>query len=213
MIVVQRIVTTWTKQSRGGAAAARRNGVPEAFALPTAGRVGVVVHEVDAHERDDFASADTVRTLDRLPAVDSVRLAGAGWGAPRLAADQGTELQMAVAGVNHKTRDAMAVCDAVAPVASGVFLLEADDTLHVVISPPHARSPGYGPRQVFALQPGQWARWRFNGRFTPNGCGCHSHLWWYEKWVVNVGYHAVPSPDMFTSTAPERVVGNLVRLF
>jgi hypothetical protein len=187
--------------------------VPEAFALPPADRAGVLVHEVHARERDAFAPADTVRALGRLPDVDRARLEQSSWGLPLLAADPGAELHLAVAGVNHKTRDAMAIRDAVAPVTTGVFLLESDGRLDVVVSPPHARSPGYGPRLAFALEPGQWARWRFNARFTPDGCTCHADRWWYEKWVVNVAYHRAPSPDLFTHSDPTRETGNLVRLF
>ncbi|ONI70871.1 hypothetical protein ALI144C_50720 [Actinosynnema sp. ALI-1.44] len=42
--------TNWTKKSRGGKAAARRNAVPTAFALPDNG-----IFEVTMHEHTDFA--------------------------------------------------------------------------------------------------------------------------------------------------------------
>ncbi|GGU66549.1 hypothetical protein [Lentzea flava] len=50
-VVVQWVRTEWTKASRGGAEAARRNAVPEAFALPH-GRPAV--HEVIQLEWCDF---------------------------------------------------------------------------------------------------------------------------------------------------------------
>jgi hypothetical protein len=209
MIIVQRVVTSWTKQSRGGAAAARRNAVPEAFSLPAAGPGAVWVHEVDAREHDDFTPVEAVRTLTRLSDVDGVPDPEAG----RSSFPLETDVHLAVAGVNDKTRAAMRVCAAVAPVTSGVFLLEADDRLRVVVSPPLARSPRYGPREVFVLAPGERARWRFNGRFTPQACTCHMHEWWYEKWVVNVAYRAGSAPDLFTSQRPDHVVDHLVRLF
>lgn len=89
-----------------------------------------------------------------------------------------------------------------------MFLLESEGRLRVVTAPPGSPRP----RQVFALAPGQWARWRFNGRFTPDGCACRSHLWWYEKWVVNVAYGLAPAPALFTASTPARVAGELVRL-
>lgn len=119
MIVVQRVVTSWTKQSRGGAAATRRNAVPEAFTLPAGGESGVLIHEVDVRENGDFAPVSAVRTLERLPDADRGQLAESGWGSPRLAADQGIELHLAVAGVDVKTRDAMAICASVDPVTRG----------------------------------------------------------------------------------------------
>ena len=35
LLVVQEIIVTWTKKSRGGAMAAQRNAIPEAFPLPS----------------------------------------------------------------------------------------------------------------------------------------------------------------------------------
>lgn len=206
MIVVQRVITSWTKQSRGGGEATRRNAVPEAFPVHVPGTAEVLVQEVEAHERDDFVASHTVRTLDRLPECDPSRL--------RLPGGQDEEPHRGVAGVTRKTRDAMAVRDAVAPVTRGVFLREAEGRLDVVVSPPAARSPAYGPRRLFALEPGQRGCWRFNGRFTPDGCGCHAHRWWYEKWVVHVAYvGGTPPVDLFTRREPTHLVDDLVRLF
>ncbi|NEB03553.1 hypothetical protein [Streptomyces sp. SID13726] len=214
MIVVQRAVTHWTKQSRGGDEAARRNAVPEVFPVPAPGPAGVLVHEVDAHERDGFTVSHTIRTLDRLADLDTSRAEKPGEGPVDSGPDISEELHWGVAGVTGRTREAIAVCDAVTPVTRGVFLTEAEERLRVVVSPPAARSPAYGPRQLFTLEPGQLGRWRFNGRFTPSGCSCHSHQWWYEKWVVNVAYlSGTPAPNLFTRREPTYAVDNLVRLF
>ncbi|MGY1580671.1 hypothetical protein [Streptomyces sp. MN13] len=51
-ITVQWVRTLWTKRSRGGPAAARRNAVPVAFALPDG--VPGRAHTVRLHEWDDF---------------------------------------------------------------------------------------------------------------------------------------------------------------
>jgi hypothetical protein len=52
-ITVQWIRTSWTKESRGGEAALRRNAAPVGFALPPAG-TGTCAHVVRMHERDGF---------------------------------------------------------------------------------------------------------------------------------------------------------------
>jgi hypothetical protein len=64
-VVAQRVRTTWTKRSRGGAAASARNRVPAAFALPA----GAVVHEVHVDESNGFEPRFALRTLDDLDAV------------------------------------------------------------------------------------------------------------------------------------------------
>lgn len=51
-IAIQWIRTSWTKQSRGGEAAARRNAAPVGFVLPAAGAASA--HVVRMHERDGF---------------------------------------------------------------------------------------------------------------------------------------------------------------
>lgn len=55
-VTVQWVRTSWTKRSRGGEAAARRNAVPVGFPLPD----GLVqsVHTVRMHEKDDFTPVD-----------------------------------------------------------------------------------------------------------------------------------------------------------
>lgn len=54
--VVQHVTVEWTKRSRGGAGAARRNAVPHGYALPhpPAGRG---VHHVTCRERGEFTAA------------------------------------------------------------------------------------------------------------------------------------------------------------
>jgi hypothetical protein len=60
MILVQHIICSWSKASRGGPSAARRNAVPEALPLPDAG-VGkrgdaLIQHTASYGEGNDFAS-------------------------------------------------------------------------------------------------------------------------------------------------------------
>ncbi|MEU4351075.1 hypothetical protein [Streptomyces sp. NPDC023838] len=60
-ITVQRIRTTWTKESRGGEAAARRNAAPIGFALPH--EAVPYVHVVRMSEDDGFVPYDSQADL------------------------------------------------------------------------------------------------------------------------------------------------------
>lgn len=57
--MAQWVRTSWTKTSRGGPAAARRNAAPIAFRLPA--EVAPFVHEVLMREVDDFHPHATIR--------------------------------------------------------------------------------------------------------------------------------------------------------
>jgi hypothetical protein len=57
-VLAQWVRTSWTKQSRGGRAAARRNAAPVGFALP-AGR-WPIVHTIAMHESQDFQPQESV---------------------------------------------------------------------------------------------------------------------------------------------------------
>ncbi|MEV6998526.1 hypothetical protein AB0N62_12645 [Streptomyces sp. NPDC093982] len=59
--VVQRVRTSWTKKSRGGSEAARRNAVPTAFLLPSG--LSSALHEVAMRESDSFEPRVQVRDL------------------------------------------------------------------------------------------------------------------------------------------------------
>jgi hypothetical protein len=89
-LVAQWVRTSYTKRSRGGQAATRRNGVPIAFRLPTDGTP--IVHEVMMHESDDFAVHEEVHPRPpsssdvEVRLVDGrlrVRLLPSVWGMPR----------------------------------------------------------------------------------------------------------------------------------
>lgn len=87
MIVVQRVLTEWTKQSRGAPGAVRRNAVAEAFALPRADRTTVLVHEVVAHEGNDFVARQT-STAHALPVTGALALDGSAGVRLEMAGDQ-----------------------------------------------------------------------------------------------------------------------------
>ncbi|WP_344875250.1 hypothetical protein [Allokutzneria multivorans] len=58
--VLQLVRTSWTKRSRGGEEAARRNAAPVAFALPPSTRAPFA-HEVLMDEHDEFSPRSTTR--------------------------------------------------------------------------------------------------------------------------------------------------------
>ena len=57
-VIAQWVRVSWTKRSRGGQAAARRNAVPSGFPLPTI--QSPLVHTVMMAERDDFESRESL---------------------------------------------------------------------------------------------------------------------------------------------------------
>jgi hypothetical protein len=68
VLVVQRIRTVWTKESRGGAGAQRRSATPTAFALPRFPAPNhLLVHEVDSNEATDFAVEERDYEQDLAP--------------------------------------------------------------------------------------------------------------------------------------------------
>jgi hypothetical protein len=69
-VVAQWVRTSWTKQSRGGAEATRRNAAPVAFLLPEV--TMPLVHEVTMNERDGFEPRSSSRHAE--PARDGVQL-------------------------------------------------------------------------------------------------------------------------------------------
>ncbi|MFI1352500.1 hypothetical protein ACH4TV_02745 [Streptomyces sp. NPDC020898] len=63
-ITVQWIRTTWTKESRSGDAAARRNAAPVGFALPR--EAATLAHVIRMHERDGFEPYDSREALSKV---------------------------------------------------------------------------------------------------------------------------------------------------
>ncbi|MFB7225594.1 hypothetical protein [Streptomyces sp. NPDC056227] len=63
-ITVQWIRTTWTKESRGGDPAARRNAAPVGFALPH--EAAPLAHVIRMHEHDGFEPHDSREILSKV---------------------------------------------------------------------------------------------------------------------------------------------------
>ncbi len=78
VVVVQQIKTTWTKASRGGDAAARRNAVPEVAQVPVhraeVAGLKILLHQLLYSGRSGFA--DPVEKLVENPDHDPLRLGG-----------------------------------------------------------------------------------------------------------------------------------------
>ncbi|AEV83590.1 hypothetical protein ACWT_2851 [Actinoplanes sp. SE50] len=72
-VIVQRVRTTWSKQSRGNPGAALRSAVPEAFPLPAAG--APLFHDITVAEDEDFVPREAI--LPQPPAAAfGLRLVG-----------------------------------------------------------------------------------------------------------------------------------------
>ncbi|MCL7457793.1 hypothetical protein M8I35_11440 [Micromonospora sp. MSM11] len=69
-IVAQWVRVSWTKQSRGGHHAARRNALPTAFTLPQ--HHAPLTHEVTMHEHDGFQPVISLH--NGAPSCDAVQL-------------------------------------------------------------------------------------------------------------------------------------------
>lgn len=69
-VVAQWVRTSWTKRSRGGPAAARRNQAPTGFVLPAL--TCPAVHEVRMDESEDFRPRESLRA--GVPDRSGVRL-------------------------------------------------------------------------------------------------------------------------------------------
>lgn len=67
-VVIQRVRTSWTKQSRGGPLAAIRNAAPVVFALPRV--TPPLLHEVWMRESEEFRPQH--RSVDELPNAPEV---------------------------------------------------------------------------------------------------------------------------------------------
>lgn len=65
-VVAQWVRTSWTKLSRGGEAAARRNAVPVAFVLPQV--TPPLVHEVLIDEGEEFQPRSAIQRGEPRPA-------------------------------------------------------------------------------------------------------------------------------------------------
>ncbi len=66
LIVIQKLITRWTKESRGGPAADARNATPGALPIPgtAPGTTGILLHTITFFERDRFAPNPTYSVIE-----------------------------------------------------------------------------------------------------------------------------------------------------
>jgi hypothetical protein len=69
-VLAQWVRTSWTKQSRGGPAATRRNAAPVGFVLPSGDYP--IAHTIVMHESQEFQPQESLR--DGEPSRDQVQL-------------------------------------------------------------------------------------------------------------------------------------------
>lgn len=182
----------WTKASRGGSGAARRNAIPEAFLLPvllpTSTRSTYLLHSVLAAEQDGFEvhAPASFEILDRTgPLV---------YGRVSIFPDA------EVARVVYSNPEY--------PVDAAGNILHRPEwagdsrTRPIVVEPDGLPPPA---QDALTLPTGAWLRVRYNGRHG-------NEHWWYEKWVFNVAVSTAHKPDVFTQTSPSHVYSRLAAL-
>jgi hypothetical protein len=74
MLVVQRVRIRWSPVGRGAVAATRRRAVPTTLPLPDAPEADLVVHDVHAHEADDYQFSARLLTGEDAAAALALHL-------------------------------------------------------------------------------------------------------------------------------------------
>jgi hypothetical protein len=173
-IVAQWVSTEWTRLSRGGKAATRRNAAPVGFRLPTV--CTGVVHEIVMAERNDF---EPVESLGAEPAEREPSLARCGLRVVRAPGRVRVELLPARAGAPGAN-----------PARAGA----------PGANPARAGAPGLSanPRRAGVwLAPGEWLRWQVNYRVSwPPIQGGRSS---YRQDTLNIALGPV-HPELFFGT-------------
>lgn len=165
MLVLQRLMTEWTKRSRGGSGAAVRNAVPQSLLLPPLAVKGdTVVHEARFLENDSFRCRDELKEVDL----------GVSW-------------QLGAMTLFRQ-------CDQV--VVKFAYMMATTG------------APERLSHEAFTLQPGEWGRLLYNGRFSSWDDG----EWWYRKDVFNVAYAESLDRRIFLDTTPNYTVSEMARL-
>ena len=172
--LLQFIVTEWDKSARGGEGAALRARVPAALPLPpelTSRAVeGVAVHRVRFSHVNGFETPVAVSVED-LPfdaKKETFRLGC-------------VELEPEDGGLVVRYR--WSTWSGGAPQRS---MFDAGGKEHPLI------------KQAFMLQPSQWGRLEYNGRFSDPD----TSYWYYQHTRANVAFLDVIEPELFTSAQP-----------
>jgi hypothetical protein len=98
-------------------------------------------------------------------------------------------------------------CLVIEPIGSGLQVTFEYDSGCAGMPPRHAPLGGI-PSTRMQLQPGQWGRMLYNGRFTHGESD-----WWYEKWVFNIGLFEKLEEDVFVAKQPAQVISQMAMLW
>lgn len=225
--VVQILHTVWTKASRGGEGARRRNAVPEALPLPEPLVTGEGAHRLHlihfaegpwlglhSTEIKDWAALSTIewsqRRLDGLTETTGLdpdaaktarRLAKARRsprGSPNL--HEGRWLRRL-----EKQFQAIQLLGDFTPSEKweasndpGCLQLTKVE-LEVVEGGISVRM---GTRALFTVRAGEWGRVRYNWRYSAGQSWSYEGGWRYSKTVVNIGLFDQPQAEVFIGTTP-----------
>lgn len=175
LIVIQKIHTAWSKNSRGGKLATERNAVPDALAIPAEKLQkpiqGMIEHSIIYSEWRGFPTPSSERFLLTRESDGKIRFG----------------------------------CLVIDPIGAGLKVIFEYDARYAGMPVRHA-SRGGEPSIYMQLQPRQWGRVLYNGRFSANN-------WWYEKTVVNIGLFEKPEEDLFISNQPDQVISQMAKLW
>ncbi|MGK5517774.1 hypothetical protein ACSNN9_00265 [Micromonospora sp. URMC 107] len=205
MIVVQRVLTAWTKRSRGAPGAVRRNAVAEMFRLPPGDPAAPEEWVKQSRGARRVARRNTAAKALQLPPPEG-------------------RAEVLVHQVVAREEDDFAVRQTAArltlpevgPIRSAGVQLEMVAGRLVVVGDTRVWCQCFivfPPRPndtVLRLPAGQWGRWRLNFRLWEDWGNCE---WHYQKWAINVAHLAGPPPaDLFQMTEPADIVDDMVRL-
>ncbi|MFB7620662.1 hypothetical protein [Kitasatospora sp. NPDC056181] len=160
-MTVQWVRTSWTKRSRGGPAAARRNAAAAGFAVPP-------------QPSTPFAPSQSVLAVPPVPSMHPVR--------PGRPVHLVHVVSMAEAdGFAPRER-----WEVLPPGALG--LREADGRLRVLppVEPLYGLPPRVRRPPAVRLAPGQWVRWQLNYRFS-SAAGIRDWSYWLDTFNVAYG--------------------------
>lgn len=185
LVVMQVLTTSWTKRSRGGANAERRNAVPQALPLPRMERPlspAYVVHSVGFYEYEDFQPSE--KQAPRVLAL-TAPLAFS-----NLVLLPNAEERTVKVTVDGKVEE---------PVGGG-----RDDAEPSLL--PGNAGGGRTSAGRFVLAEGEWGQVAYNRRFS------YEDGWAYRKWVFNIAVARALQADLFTVGPPTALVARMNRL-
>lgn len=180
-IAIQVIQTTWTKASRGGQGAERRNAVPDAYSLPLPDQRKVSPQPQYARHQLRCAECEEFRPTPQQLVTDEMR---------------GTLIIDRLSIHPPDSADILRVT------------YQPRRPAHLTYARDQSGEYRPGGQEALALRLGEWGQIRYNWRHHT----LYDGDWWYDLWVVNVGYFTELHTDAFLGDAPSKVYSQLSRL-